>query len=135
MNFALDIRKLYQERKEDSIKSDFGRSLLLGGSLPYPNALVIASDLAHLSGNGYTALGVPRSIYPILACRVYPTLIFEPSEMDGDFLFYGEETWKRIRKTYDAILFGNGIKDCKENEEVLVSLLKEYEGNLIIDPF
>ena len=34
------IRDIYQNRKPDGIKSDFGKVLIIGGSKPYPSPFV-----------------------------------------------------------------------------------------------
>ena len=68
---------LLVERQPDSIKSDFGRTCLIGGSLNYPGAMIIASDFAYLSGNGYTAVSVPETIRTVIQSRVNPTEILK----------------------------------------------------------
>ena len=44
------IRDIYQNRKPDGIKSDFGKVLIIGGSKPYPLSVCIADKFASLSG-------------------------------------------------------------------------------------
>lgn len=133
MNFRDDIRKIYLERDPKAIKNDFGKALLLGGSTSYPNGIVISSQFASLSGNGYTALGVPCTIYPIVASRSPLTQIFQPSMSSLDSLVYDDETLESMMKNYSSILFGPGIKESKENLSLLSKLLSRYEGNLVID--
>lgn len=128
-----EIKKVFFDRKIDSIKNDFGKALILGGSRRYPNSVLISSMFASLSGNGYVALGVPNSIYSIIASRVNPMQIFEPSKEENDSLCFSMEDKERIIKTYSSILFGNGILESEENRDLLCYLLKNYKGNLIID--
>lgn len=133
MNFQDDIKKIYHDRKVDAIKNDFGKTLLIGGSKKFPNGILISSQFAALSGNGYSALGVPSSIYPVVASRSELTQIFEPSILDSDSIEYDPLRINVIVKTYQSILFGPGISETKENLNLLTNLLKEFEGNLIID--
>ncbi len=133
MGFGENLVRLYCDREDDSIKNDFGKVLILGGSRNYPNAPLISSFFASKSGVGFVSLGVPSSIYGIAATKSILTNIFEPTDQDGDFLFYDEEHLKRICHDYSAILFGNGIRDCVENEKVLSILLSNYSKNLILD--
>ncbi len=133
MNFQDDIKKIYHDRQIDAIKNDFGKALLIGGSKKFPNGIVISSEFASISGNGYSALGVPSTIYPIVASRCNLTQIFEPSILDSDSVEYDPLRINVLAKTYQSILFGPGIADTKENLKLLTTLLQDYEGNLVID--
>lgn len=126
------IHLLYIDRREDSIKNDFGKGLIIGGSLNYPNSVILASEFATISGNGYTALAVCKSIYPSIISRCHPSCIYEISESDESISFSKAKQLEIIKK-YNAILFGNGVIESKENRELLIYLLNNYEGNLIID--
>ena len=98
------IRDIYQNRKPDGIKSDFGKVLIIGGSKPYPLSVCIADKFASLSGVGYVSLAVDKSIYQIVASRVSLTSIFEISTRDE-----GIDLSNDTLRKYDSILFGNGI--------------------------
>lgn len=125
------LKKLYDDRKKDSIKSDFGRTLLIGGSSSYPGAILIASDFSYLSGNGYTAIAVPESIRVVVQSRANPTLVFENQYgKENSFAITGAS---QSMDKYDSILFGNGVADNEENLRFLVYLIENYSGKLIID--
>lgn len=127
-----EIKKtLYQKREPSSIKSDFGRSLLIGGSLSYPGALLISSLFAKLSGNGYVALALPDNVRMVAMTRAPLTQIFENIENKEDS-FTPIQDLSFINK-YDSLLFGNGIKSSEENRLFLKRLIEEYEHNLILD--
>ncbi len=136
MNFAEIIRSLYKERDEKSNKSDFGRVLIIGGCLAYPNAVTIASEFALLAGPGFISLAVPKDIYPILASRTSETIIYENFITDENGSFLLKENLKKLDDVllrYDSILIGNGIADTKENYQFLSHIIAQYSGNLIID--
>lgn len=133
MNFDSMIQAFYFNRDEKAIKNDFGKVLILGGCKSYPNAPLISSYFARISGVGFVSLGVPESIYSIVANKSVPTTIFEPSNIDSDFIYFDDKHFDKIIHSYSSILFGNGILDCVENERLLLKLLTSYEGNLIID--
>lgn len=122
---------LYGRRKEDSIKSDFGRSLIIAGSRRYPLCIIIASLLCYASANGYTALSMPDEIYNAIVSRMNPTQIIEPLE-NKDGCFLESQDISRLNK-YDSILFGNGVEEKEENRKFLSKLIKEYDKHLIID--
>ena len=63
-------KTLLPPRKEDGHKGDFGKLLVLGGSVGYTGAPYLAASAAVHSGCGLVYLGVPEKIYPIIAAKV-----------------------------------------------------------------
>ncbi len=129
------IRDLYWDRSPKGLKSDFGKALLIGGSLAYPGSIAISSLFAALSGDGYNALAVPRSVYPIIASRAPLSAIYE-NLLDEDDSFLVKENiplLERCLRSYSSILFGNGVKDSQENYAFLSYLIARDEGILVID--
>jgi NAD(P)H-hydrate repair Nnr-like enzyme with NAD(P)H-hydrate dehydratase domain len=129
------IRELYWNRDPAGIKADFGKALLVGGSLAYPSAPVISSWFASLSGDGYNALAVPRSVYPIVASRAPLSVIYENLvDRDDSFLIIeSKQITERCFRSYASVLFGNGVKDSQENYLFLSYLIANYENTLVID--
>jgi ADP-dependent NAD(P)H-hydrate dehydratase / NAD(P)H-hydrate epimerase len=129
------ISDLYLKRDPKSNKSDYGRALLIGGSAEYPGAILIAASFAALSGDGYNALAVPSSIYPVVASRVPLTFVYENffTFEDGFPIPGNEEKLAECCKRYSSILIGNGLKDCERNYLFLAKIIEEYEGILVID--
>lgn len=132
----LDIlEQLYVDREPKSIKSDYGKTLLIGGSRLYPHAVTIAAQFAEISGVAFVSFAVPNTIYSIVGVRCSLTDIFEDlANRDDCFLL--EETKEHldhILTTYSSILIGNGMKCCFENYQFLSYLIEHYSGNLIID--
>jgi NAD(P)H-hydrate epimerase len=133
--FAKIIRDLYWERDPKSLKSDYGKALLIGGSLAYPGSIVIAAQFAALAGDGYNALALPHSIYPIAAARAPLSAIYENFKVAGDSYLIDEnlEELSRCLRSYSSVLFGNGIYDSKANYDLLSYLIASYGGLLVID--
>ncbi|MFA6624807.1 MAG: NAD(P)H-hydrate dehydratase, partial [Bacilli bacterium] len=121
--FGECLKKLYFDRDPKSNKGDFGRALLIGGSSSYPGAIVIASKLAEVSGDGYTGIRVPDDIFPIVASKVTPLDVFEH--------FYIEDITPVLK--YDSLLFGNGMEVSSLNYELLKKIVSVYQGKMIID--
>ena len=55
-------RTLLPARREDGHKGDFGKLLVLGGSVGYTGAPYLTAGAAVYSGCGLVYLGVPESI-------------------------------------------------------------------------
>lgn len=56
-------------RPRDSHKGDYGKVLILGGSVGYTGAVSMCTHAAVRSGAGQVAVGVPGEIYPIIAVK------------------------------------------------------------------
>ena len=125
------IEKLFYNRPKTSIKSDFGKALIIAGSKKYPGAAFIATKLCEFASPGYVALAVPETIYIPSVNMISPNSIHEIYSNSDDFTFT-KEVENSINK-YDSILFGNGINLSKENKIFLEKLLEFYTGYLVID--
>jgi len=122
MNFLKMREILLVERNPTSYKGDYGRSLIIGGSLSYPNAPYLASLGAIYGGSGYVALSIPKEIYIPLVSKSHPMTTFEPYELEEIHL-----------EKYDAILYGSGISETLKETKHLQYLLKNYQGYLLLD--
>lgn len=125
------IEALYLKRSEDSIKSDFGRTLIIGGSYRYPLSVLISAKACYYSSNGYTALSIPKEIYVPIVSRMHPTQIIEPLVYGKDG-FDPEQNLDMLNR-YDSLLFGNGVEDSISNRIFLSRLLEVYSHNIILD--
>lgn len=56
-------------RPRDSHKGDYGRVLILGGAVGYTGAVSMCAHAAVRSGAGLVSVGVPETIWPILAVK------------------------------------------------------------------
>ncbi len=122
--------KLYFHRDRNAIKSDNGRTLLIGSSRDFPNATLIAAEAAILSGNGYNALSIPNTVYPIVFSRISPLCIHQGIPcLEDDFLL---DDFSYLPK-YDSVLFGNGVSVSEKNHQYLKSLIENAEKNLVLD--
>ena len=80
---AADIAMLLPKRDENAHKGNFGRILLLCGSLGYTGAAYFAAMGALRTGAGLVYLGVPESIYAIEAGKLNEPVIFPLPDQGG----------------------------------------------------
>lgn len=69
-------KTLLPPRKEDGHKGDFGKLLVLGGSVGYTGAPYLAASAAVHSGCGLVYLGVPESIWAVEAQKCVSAMPF-----------------------------------------------------------
>ena len=119
------VSDILKVRKEDANKSTYGRLAIVGGSLSYPGSILISAKAALRTGVGYVALGIDQEIYNVVACKI-PEVIYEVFKS-----FKDRESLDSLLK-YNSIVFGNGFVN-KYASFALDYLLRNYEGNLVID--
>ena len=116
-------QKILTARKENANKSTYHRTLLLGGSLCYPGAILLCAEGALRSGVGYVTLGVDEKIYPYVVGKI--------KEVTYRFVF--EEARDNDFNEYASIVFGNGMEKSEKNRNLLKEILNKYHGILLID--
>ena len=121
-----DIKELFQKRKEDANKGDFGKVGILGGSINYSGAVKLASlSLASLRGGcGLVKVIIPKEIVPFVAPALLEQTLF-PYENVEDI--------KKIIIDLDAIAVGMGWGFDEKHLSILKYNLENFTGNLIID--
>lgn len=90
-------------------KGDFGKLLLLCGSVGYTGAAALAARAAVRSGAGLVLLGVPEPVYTIEAVKLDEPVVF-PLAAEGDGLSPAAvpEILRRLADC-DACLVGPGL--------------------------
>ena len=93
-------------------KGDFGKLLLLCGSVGYTGAAALAARAAVRSGAGLVLLGVPEPVYTIEAVKLDEPVVF-PLAAEGDGLSPAAvpEILRRLAGC-DACLVGPGLGRC-----------------------
>lgn len=128
------VDALLPVRDREAHKGMFGRVLLLCGSIGYTGAAALAAKAALRTGSGLIFLGVPESIYPILAAKLDEPMVF-PLTDDG----YGrlsakgaaEILWRL--KDCDACLIGPGLGRSGDILEIVEAVLAQYSGPVLLD--
>lgn len=127
------VGRLLPERNPWGHKGDFGRLLLLCGSVGYTGAAALAARAAVRSGAGLVFLGVPEPIYAIEAVKLDEPVVF-PLPTDGVGL--GEaavpEILRRLQSC-DACLVGPGLGQSPGVLAVVSAVLAEANCPVILD--
>lgn len=121
-------------REPVSHKGDYGKLLVVGGSVGYTGAPVLCAKAAARSGAGLIFLGVPRTIYEITAGRVIEPMPF-PLQADAGGLINSEAlpAIKDKLKGCDACVIGCGLGRSDELRKIVRGLLAESDRRLVID--
>ena len=128
-----DVKRHLPIRKETAHKGDFGKILLLCGSVGYTGAPALAAMGALRSGAGLVYLGVPQSIYEIEAVKLLEPIVFPVKDCNGKFCNESiSDVFPYLQKA-DAVLIGPGIGRSKETSAFVQYVLSHYEGPVVLD--
>ena len=126
-------KTLLPPRKEDGHKGDFGKLLVLGGSMGYTGAPYLAASAAVHSGCGLVYLGVPESIWAVEAQKCVSAMPFPLPETDGRLCLAALDKMQDKLKGCDVLALGPGLGRGKETEQLVHALLWQVKEPLVLD--
>ena len=126
-------RTLLPARKVDGHKGDFGRLLVLGGSVGYTGAPYLAASAAEHSGCGLVYLGVPESIWAIEAAKCAGEMPFPLPEKDGKLCLAALDAMQEKLGSCDVVALGPGLGRGEETEQLVHALLWQTSQPLVLD--
>ena len=127
------VLSLLPERNKHAHKGNFGKILLLCGSVGYTGAATLSAMGALRSGAGLVYVGVPKSIYNIEAVKLTEAIVLPLCDKGGMFSSRAIHEVSRRMHDMDAILIGPGINRGKGVEKFLLYILKNYSGPIVLD--
>lgn len=128
-----DILSLLPARAVTAHKGDFGKLLLLCGSRGYTGAAALAAMGALRAGAGLVYLGVPESVYPIIAAKVTEPIVFPLPDEDGKLSCGAIERISTMLDKMDAVLMGPGMGCAEGTFCVTEYVLKNFNGPVVLD--
>ncbi len=128
-----DVLQLLPDRKPDTHKGDYGKILLLCGSRGYTGAAALAAMGALRSGAGLVYMGVPESIYTIVATKLTEPVVFPLPEKDGILSQNAMEQISDLLPKMDAVLMGPGMGRSDGTFHVVKSVLEKFQGPVVLD--
>jgi NAD(P)H-hydrate epimerase len=121
-----EVRALVQPRAPDTHKGDYGRILIVAGSLGKTGAAHLAAMGALKSGAGLVTVAVPRGILPIVA-TLAPEYTTEPLDETAD----GVE--RVLALPADIIAVGPGLGQGEAVRAFMAALVERSGVPLVID--
>ncbi len=113
-------------------KGTFGKVYGLCGAVGYTGAPYLAAEAAVRSGSGLVFLGVPESIWPIVAGKCVSAMPAPLPEKDGGVALAAESVIREKLMGMDACLMGCGLGRGRETERLVRSLIN-VELPLVLD--
>ena len=128
------VRATLPERKVDGHKGDFGKLLVVGGSVGYTGAPYLTASAAVRSGTGLVFLGVPKSIWAVEAAKCVSAMPF-PLEDDAEGILTGKALAKieEKLKACHVLALGPGLGRTRKVERLAWDLLRRTEKPVVLD--
>ncbi len=128
-----DVLSFLPDRKAESHKGDYGKVLLLCGSVGFTGAATLAAMGALRSGAGLVYVGVANSVYPIVAGKLTEPIVFPLSERGGKLSPKAVLELKEYLQKMDAVLIGPGLGQSKGTLAVTKYVMKNFSGPVVVD--
>ena len=106
---AKDVKDLLPDRMSVSHKGDYGRVLLLCGSVGYTGAAALAAMGTLRCGTGLLYLAVPEAIYTIEATKLTEPIILPLPDQDGMLSTKAVPAVLELLTKMDVVLIGPGL--------------------------
>ena len=133
--YAIGRDDLYlPRRKHLTHKGDYGKLLVLGGSIPYTGAPSLCAQAAVRSGAGLVYTGVPSDIYEITAGKNAEAMVF-PLKSNGRGQM-SAEGWKSIQNRLalcDVCVIGPGMGRGADTSALVELMMKNSDVPVVAD--
>ncbi len=117
------VSALLPERPARGHKGDFGRLLVIAGSLDYAGAALLVCRAAGRAGAGLVTLAVPESLQPLFAGRVVEATTMALPEDDVEEVEPADALARILDHEHDAIVLGPGLRPGLATTELVRRLL------------
>ncbi len=127
------IARWLPERPADTHKGDYGRLLLLCGAVGYTGAPALVARAAVRTGAGLVFLGVPGSVYPVVASGLTEPMVFPLPDESGMLSKAAvDDVLERLNKA-DACLIGCGLGQGEGTAAVVRAVLEHASCPVVLD--
>jgi len=128
------VREFLPKRNPAGHKGTFGKVHVVGGSVGFTGAPVLAAKAALRTGSGLVSLSVPKAIYEVTAVKCGEEMPYPlPSDEEGKLA--SEALWPACQrlKDKDACLIGPGLGRGNGVETVVLGLLETADMPVVLD--
>lgn len=131
---AVQIRQLLPVRPRFSHKGDFGRVLLVCGSVGFTGAAALAARAALRTGAGLITVATPRQVWPIVAAKLDEPMVMPMAEdKAGRLSLQAAPALVQLLAKADACLIGPGLGRSEELDALVAALVDEARCPVVLD--
>ena len=121
-------------RRRVSYKGDYGRCLIVAGSVGYTGAPALSARAASRMGSGLVFLGVPEQIYDIMATKLDEEMPFPlPGDKNGRLAANAAGGILNRANDSDVCLIGPGLGSSPEITDLVLSTIRLVKTPVVLD--
>lgn len=127
------LDEVIRPRRRDTHKGDYGRVLVIGGSVGLTGAPQLAAEGALRVGAGLVSMSAPDCVYPIMAGGLREVMCFPVPSSDG---FCASDALPLLldrAAKCDAVVLGPGLGRSEQSDRLVLELIAKLESTLILD--
>lgn len=131
-----EIKKLPKltAREPDTHKGNYGRVLVLSGSVGYTGAAYLCSKAALRAGSGLVTLGIPESLNTIMEMKLTCTITHPLPETEERTLSYeGKQEILDLSEDFDVVGIGPGLTTHPSTKRLVLWLLQMLDKPIVLD--
>jgi NAD(P)H-hydrate epimerase len=129
-----DVARHFPPRGRETHKGDWGRLLVVAGSVGKTGAAALAARAAMRSGSGLVTVVTPASQQPVLASLLLEAMTEPVAETAGRTIaFEALRTLLDLATARDAVALGPGLGLHPETADVVRALARDVPKPLVID--
>jgi NAD(P)H-hydrate epimerase len=124
----------FLKRKKDSHKGDFGHVFIIAGSRGLTGAACLCAQAALRSGAGLVTVGIPKSVYGIVAAKLMEVMVMPLPETGNGCL--GSAAFRQIKAVaarVDVLALGPGLSKEPQTQRLVRNIVKEIGLPMVID--
>ena len=131
---SVDVRSGLPRRSLTAHKYSVGKVFVIAGSKGLTGAAALCATSALRAGAGAVLLGVPESVYPIVARKLTEVMVMPlPSTSEGTLSDKSFEVLRPKLAWADVVAIGPGLSQHPQTQSVVLRILKEFSGRILLD--
>lgn len=131
---AAQIRQLLPVRPRFSHKGDYGRVLLVCGSVGFIGAAALAARAALRTGAGLITVATPRQVWPIVAAKLDEPMVMPMADDEaGRLSLQAAPALTQLLAKADACLIGPGLGRSEALDALVAALVGEARCPVVLD--
>lgn len=127
------VRDNFPKRENNSQKGDYGKVLVVAGSVGMTGAAYLSSQSAVISGSGLVTLALPSVLNGAMEAKTTEVMTVPVDEINGHISSLAAEEIIERADRADAVLIGPGIGRSADVKKLIGILLKNSKVPVVID--
>lgn len=131
---STDVKNVLPRRPLTAHKHSVGKIFIIAGSQGMTGAAAMTANSAMRSGAGAVILGVPQTIYPILAKKLTEVMVIPlPSTVDGTLAMEAYDDIAKHIDWADMVICGPGVSRNRDTRDLIWRIVSECSKDMLID--